>query len=177
MKREEERKKEKRRERDYCCIVTANALPIHFAYYRMQIAKRDCRGRKGGNRLFELGVVSVWWLTENKFRPVSNSTDPRAITSPMFRIGRRGNPGCECKTKASHYEIKPPATRSVHSKINRNRFPSFSPILGEKSNCYRRSPVGEFEGMSLAGRGRLLLLLLLLLWRCCCCCCWRSKGR
>lgn len=128
------RKKEKRRERDYCCIVTANALPIHFAYYRMQIAKRDCRGRKGGNRLFELGVVSVWWLTENKFRPVSNSTDPRAITSPMFRIGRRGNPGCECKTKASHYEIKPPATRSVHSKINRNRFPSFSPILGiEKS--------------------------------------------
>lgn len=133
VKREEERKKEKRRERDYCCIVTANALPIHFAYYRMQIAKRDCRGRKGGNRLFELGVVSVWWLTENKFRPVSNSTDPRAITSPMFRIGRRGNPGCECKTKASHYEIKPPATRSVHSKINRNRFPSFSPILGEKS--------------------------------------------
>lgn len=131
VKREEERKK-----RDASEIIVASSPQMRYRYTLhiiVQIAKRDCRGRKGGNRLFELGVVSVWWLTENKFRPVSNSTDPRAITSPMFRIGRRGNPGCECKTKASHYEIKPPATRSVHSKINRNRFPSFSPVLGEKS--------------------------------------------
>lgn len=128
--REEERKK-----RDASEIIVASSPQMRYRY-TLHIIVCKLRREIAADEKVVTGSsnsVSYRWLTENKFRPVSNSTDPRAITSPMFRIGRRGNPGCECKTKASHYEIKPPATRSVHSKINRNRFPSFSPILGEKS--------------------------------------------
>lgn len=137
VKREEKEEEEKKKERDYSCIVTANACVTDTLCIlsnanwtlRSEIAADENRG----NRLFTLfGIASAWHararaseLTENKFRPVSNSADP-----PWNYVTHIPSADAEIRdanAKASRYEIKPPLVPSrSKTGINRASFLSFS---------------------------------------------------
>lgn len=103
MKREEKEEEEKKKERDYSCIVTANACITDtlciLSYANWTLRSEIATDENRGNRLFTLfGIASAWHararaseLTENKFRPVSNSADPpwNYVTHIPYRPTRK----------------------------------------------------------------------------------------